>query len=135
MARAVQIDIELNLTFDCVIRGHHISKSFWTPIIGDRLECRHDANVDAISKDPDSIGVFHNNIVVGHTPGGNVSQLLNSFLNSNSRAQLFAVPTGKRVYEFGLVVPCQYLATLPKGCESAKKNIQTLKEQLQSLPF
>lgn len=127
MARTNHVQLFYELDFDCVIRGHHVSKDFWTPVKGEVLVCQHDSSPEAQQHDQNSIGVFRNGQVVGHTPGNNVSALLKHFLMSHAEAQLIAIPTGKRKYEVGLVVPCKYKAMLPRA---NKCNIEILKQEL-----
>ena len=37
--------------FTSVIRGHHIYKSVWTPILGEKLTCREDDRMEARQHD------------------------------------------------------------------------------------
>ena len=48
-------------------------------------------------------------ILVGHIPI-EISQLLYHFLNAHLSNKLWAMPTGKRKREIGLVVPARFLA-------------------------
>ena len=54
------------MEFDAPIRGHHIYKSTWTPIINEILICRKDTRDEAIKNDPYSIGVYKGMGLVGH---------------------------------------------------------------------
>ena len=130
MARTMQI--EFHLTFACVIRGHHAYKNIWTPAKGERLECHHDSSPDASKHDADSIGIYKDNVVVGHAPK-EISRLLNFFLKSNAEARLIAIPNGQRTYEFGLVVPSNYVAILPKSVKFAEKNMEIMKKKLTEI--
>ena len=48
-----------------VVRGHHIYKSVWTPVLGEELECRKETNN---SSDPYAIAVLKTAAIVGHIP-------------------------------------------------------------------
>ena len=53
--------------FTSCIRGHHISKAFWTPTVGETLRCEME-NDNAT--DPYAVAVLEseNAITVGHVP-------------------------------------------------------------------
>ena len=135
MARSMpQTQFAYQVDFDCVIRGHHISMHFWTPLIGKEiLPCRHDASAQAQQHDANSIGVYKNNAIVGHTAGGEMSKLLHQFLLTHAEARLVATPSGERKKEVGLVVSCTYRATLPRSAKSAKRNLEILKQELTKI--
>ena len=42
--------------FTSVIRGHHIYKSVWTPILGEKLTCREDDRKEARQHDEYAMG-------------------------------------------------------------------------------
>ena len=122
------------LEFDSVIRGHHASKETWTPMPEEEiLACQPDTSHQAQQKDDYAIGVWKNNEVVGHVPGGAMSKLLHQFLLSHKEARLTAVPTHNRAYEVGLVVPCVYKATLPRSAKLGKENMEILKQKLMEI--
>ena len=46
------------LEFETVARGHHICKSMWTPVAGEKLHCHHDTRDEAKSHDDYAIGIY-----------------------------------------------------------------------------
>ena len=134
MARTgyLEYGVKFSLQFDSIIRGHHVSKQFWKPSKGEKLECRQDLSDDALVYDADSIGVYRNNVVVGHIPI-ELSSLINHFLKSNDQVCLSAIPTGKRKFEHGLVVPCTYSATWISSLWCIKRKFQILKRELENI--
>jgi len=97
------------------------------------LACQPDTSHEAQQKDGYVIGVWKNNEVVGHDPGGAMSKLLHQFLFTHKEAILNAVPSHNRVYELGLAVPCIYKATLPRSAKLGKENLEILKQELMKI--
>ena len=118
------------LEFETVSRGHHIYKSVWTPVFGEKLHCHHDTRDEAKSHDDYAIGIYkpvdtamkEKEALVGHLPI-ELSFLLCKFLESENCGLLFS-PTGPRLQEDGLVVPGKYIAKRPK------KRLEVLKHEL-----
>ena len=50
---------------DSCIRGHHVSKGFWTPVINEDLVC---AQESGNSHDPYAVAIKKGSVVVGHVP-------------------------------------------------------------------
>ena len=113
MARTTKFQLKLN--FECDIRGLHAFKRFWDPVLEENLKCQPDSSPKATDKDPNAIGVWKENIVVGHIPK-QISELVRHFLELEG-AKLDSSPIGKRKFDFlnGLVVPARYTARLPKA--------------------
>lgn len=121
MARASPIEYKMyyRVSFETVIRGHHVYKYTWTPKINEVLQCEEDTRAEAKEYDANAIGVYvmktddANKTLAGHVPI-ELSQLLSYFLQANAENQLAAQVTGKRKREVGLVVPAKFTAFTPK---------------------
>ena len=87
---------------DSVVRGHHVYKSIWTPVIGEELnlECK-----ESNKHDEYAVAVRKNGETVGHMPHS-FSRISWYFLK-NAR-EIRCVITGKRKHGLGLEVPCTY---------------------------
>ena len=98
---------------DSCIRGHHVSKDFWTPVINEELVC---AQESGNSHDPYAVAIKKGSVVVGHVPR-KISAICLLFLRvetitatvTDSRQYLNDLPQG------GLEVPCVF-----KFCGEAK---------------
>ena len=86
----------------------------------EKLQCFKDTREEANDYDKYAIGVYREQkteqietekerILVGHIPI-EISQLLYHFLNAHPSNKLWAMSTGKREREIGLVVPARFLA-------------------------
>ena len=64
------------------IRGHHVYKEIWTPQKGDTLYCRKYNRSEALEFDKHAVGVFKEDILVGHVPV-EVSRIISYFLQAN----------------------------------------------------
>ena len=110
--------------FDTIIRGHHVYRSVWTPVLDEVLECQEDTRTEAKEHDENAIGVYKTpdskdtkqpaiskkiKILAGHVPI-ELSRLLKNFLGTNEENRLFAKVAGKRKREIGLVVPARFCA-------------------------
>ena len=122
MARAVyttkNVELFYKIKFDTAIRGHHVYKNSWTPIMGQELFCKHDQREEATETDVNAIGIYkdigmHENDLVGHAPI-ELSCLLNDFLKSSETNLLKVTVAGKRKREVGLVVPGKFCAYTKK---------------------
>ena len=49
----------------CVIRGHHVYKDIWTPVLGQVLDTRQE---HGNTNDQYTVSVLHHGLVVGHIP-------------------------------------------------------------------
>ena len=118
MARLSPIKFEMGykIEFQTAIRGHHIYKDVWVPLIGQELICKADNREEAIEYGKNAIGAFKTGdpeTLVGHLPI-ELSCLLKYFLEASPENNLIAVVTGKRKREVGLVVPAKYVALTKK---------------------
>ena len=100
-----------------VIRGHHVYKRIWTPVIGEVLDAERERNN---SSDKHAVAVTRNGSIVGHVPR-EMSRIAAYFLTRGGR--ITAEVTGPRKYGKGLEVPCMYTF-------SGKKKIVAKLEQL-----
>ena len=107
-----KFEIGCKIEFQTAIRGHHIYKDVWVPLIGQELICKADNCEEAIEYYKNAIGVFKTGdpeTLVGHLLI-ELSCLLKYFLEASPENNLIAVVTGKRKREVGLVVPAKYVA-------------------------
>ena len=132
MARLSPIKFEMGykIEFQTAIRGHHICKDVWVPLIGQELICKADNREEAIEYDKNAIGVFKTGdpeTLVGHLPI-ELSCLLKYFPEASPENNLIAVVTRKRKRGAGLVVPAKYEA-LTKNKTFASILLQKLTEK------
>jgi len=61
MARESPVEFKMyfKIHFETVIRGHHVYKHTWTPVLDEVLECEEDTRAEAKEYDSNSIGVYH----------------------------------------------------------------------------
>ena len=97
--------------FSSVIRGHHVYKAAWCPIIGESLACRKDDRKEAKEHDEYAVGTYleADNKLVGHVPM-ELSFLIFTFLKACHENNVQVKVTGSRRLENGLVVPGSFLA-------------------------
>ena len=99
---------------DSCIRGHHISKDFWTPVINEELVC---AQESGNSHDPYAVAIKKGSVVVGHVPR-KISAICSLFLRVKTITA--TVTDSHRQYsndlpQGGVEVPCVF-----KFCGEAK---------------
>ena len=91
-----------SFAFESVIRGHHIYKSMWCPVLDEELIlCEelnnlHDRNAVSIKKEDN---------VVGHVPR-ELARVVKKFLRKGGKA--ICIVSGPRKRGKGLEVPCTY---------------------------
>ena len=75
------------IEFTGPVRGHHIYKDCWTPIIGEKQICKSDPREEAKTYDKHALGVSKfvdgESILVGHVPIDELSRLLSFFLTTD----------------------------------------------------
>ena len=87
------------------IRGHHVYKTTWTPVVGETLQvCREPSN----SYDVYAVSVEKEEHTVGHVPR-EVSRVFSIFLLQGGN--ISCEVTGHRKFGKGLEVPCCYKLT------------------------
>lgn len=106
------------MKFKAAIRGHHVYKVTWTPILDEVLICKKDNGEEAKEYDLNAVGVYKespeegNLDLAGHVPI-ELSRVLAGFLAASETNSLTVNVCGKRKREVGLVVP---------GCYRARTN-------------
>ena len=85
-----------------MIRGHHIYKSIWTPVVGEELTLQQE---DGNDHDIHAVAVVGDGDVVGHVPRS-ISRVSWFFLVRGGRIKCRV--TGRRKFGNGLEVPCVY---------------------------
>lgn len=109
--RMATFSSEDNETFslDSIIRGHHVYKLHWIPVLGQELEVQAEPDN---THDPRAVATCLDGNVVGHLPI-EFSRVAWHFLNHGG--QISCVVTGQRKYSDvpnkGLEVPCTYTFT------------------------
>ena len=101
MARSHKITYEKQYSceFESVVRGHHIYKRIWKPVVGEKLKCKHDTREEAQLYDEFAVGTYlpvndGEEELVGHVPI-ELSFLLCKYLARDGCCLEFT-PTGSR---------------------------------------
>ena len=89
------------------VRGYHIYKETWTPLVGEEYECRIEPDN---SEDPYAVAIVAAGSTVGHVPRV-MSAAFSLFLRREG--QIVCTITGSRRYSHdlpqgGLELPCTY---------------------------
>ena len=114
-------------SFDSVIRGHHIYKEVWSPVIGEILTCEEEpGNVNDLF----AVAIKRSGIVVGHIPR-TISSVCCLFLR---RGTISCEVIGHRQYSLdlpqgGLDVPCRLTFT------GIQEDIEKVKKLLEKAPI
>ena len=107
MARASPIEFKMyfKVHFETVIRGHHVYKHTWTPVIDQVLQSEKDRRAEAQEHDSNAVSVYlvttqwdAKKTLAGHVPI-ELSHLLKNFLEAEAGNKLCAQVTGKRKRE------------------------------------
>ena len=107
-----------------IMRGHHIYKVLWTPVIGEELTVTPEENNN---HNRHTIAVMKGGEVVGHVPR-ELSRILYFFLRRSGSCVLCVI-TGRRKYGVGLEVPCVYKINGQSKCiEKLKRLLNTAVE-------
>ena len=111
--------MEFDFRFESVIRGHHVYKTMWTPIVGELLQL---ALENGNAHDVYAVTVLKNACTVGHVPR-EISRIFYFFLSHDGTIEAEVV--GHRKKGHGLEVPCWYtLNGKPKYIKRAKKLLE-----------
>ena len=110
MSRTTIINFEMfyKVEFACAVRGHHVYKTSWTPVLNEGLSCKKDTREEALSHDKHTVGVFKKDgTLVGHVPI-EMSRIIDYFMQKNEKNFVTATVIGPRKREIGLVVPANF---------------------------
>ncbi len=103
------------------VRGHHVYKATWTPVIGEELTVTPE---ESNNHDHHAIAVMKDDEIVGHVPR-ELSRILYFFLR-RSGSRVSCEITGRRKFGVGLEVPCVYKINGPSKCiEKLKRLLNT----------
>ena len=60
MARSLPVEFKMyfKVDFETVIRGHHVYKSVWSPVMDQVFDCKRDTRAEAQEHDSTAIGVY-----------------------------------------------------------------------------
>ena len=109
----VEFKMYYKVDFETVIRGHHVYKSVWSPVMGQVLGCKRDMRAEAQEHDSNAIGAYiisnQKETLARHVPI-ELSRLLKNLIEAKAGNKLSARVTGKRKREVGLVVPAKFSA-------------------------
>ena len=97
----VAYELRYEISFGAPIRGHHVYKEMWTPQIGETLYCKNDNRQEALQFDKHAVGVFKDDVLVGHVPI-EVSRIISYFLQTTLREEILA---GRKFGGFGGFCP------------------------------
>ena len=109
---------ESTFELESVIRGHHIYKELWTPVVGESLDVQREPSN---AYDCSAVSVLRDGTVVGHVPR-EVRRPFQSFLLTGG--SITCEVLGHRRYGKGLEVPCLYKFRASR--EAVKKVKKTL---------
>ena len=112
MSRTAIVNFEMfyKVEFTCAIRGHHVYKTSWTPVLNEKLECKKDSREEAPSHDKHSVRVFkRDETLVGHIPI-EVSRIIDYIMQNNEKNFVSAMVVGPRRREIGLIVLAKFSA-------------------------
>ena len=88
---------------ESVVRGHHVYKAIWTPVIGEELEVKTEEDNN---HDQHAVAVVKDGLVIGHMPRL-VAELSWFFLKRDG--SITCRITGRRKFGVGLEVPCMFV--------------------------
>ena len=96
----------MEFAIDSCVRGHHVSKTFWSPTLGEELLCEHESGNPT---DPYAVAVLNNTVTVRHVPR-KISATCSLFLRNNGT--ILCTITGSRRFsahlpQGGLEVRCK----------------------------
>ena len=92
---------------ESTIRGHHVYKSLWTPVIGEKL-C---IQIEEDSAFDDFTVAIWKDVIVGHVPR-ELARICWYFLKKRHSSMICKITEHRRLSEVegkGLVVPCVYI--------------------------
>ena len=117
---ASQGDTTESFILESVVRGHHIYKRIWTPVLGERLQVKVEEDN---SNDARAVAVQKCGVVVGHLPR-EIARIVWYFLKRGGLG--WCEITGRRKKGKGLEVPCVYTFS---GPHKLVKKLETLVQE------
>ena len=96
-ADSIPILLVSDVEMKSYIKGHHVYKHLWTPVINEHLSSEMEPNN---IKDKYAVCVKKNNVVIGHLPlgkSGKFAKMIFYFLRADPYAKCVVVVTGKAV--------------------------------------
>ena len=113
---------------ESVVRGHHVYKVIWTPVIGEELEVRTEDDND---HDQHAVAVVKDGVVIGHMP--RLAAEVSWFFLKRGGSITCRI-TGNRKFGVGLEVPCTYVySSCAKTVNKLSKLLDHI-DQPQSCP-
>ncbi len=91
------------LQVESIVRGHHVYKCIWTPVLEEELLTEQEDNN---GYDNYAVCVKKGSIIIGHLPRS-FSRISWFFLGHGGRIK--CIITGRRKRGLGLEVPCTYI--------------------------
>ena len=114
---------------ESLVRGHHIYKRMWTPVVGESLPLSLEEEID---NDPRAAAVLKCGIVVGHVPR-ETARTVWYFLK---RGGCGTCEIGWRKKGKGLEVPCVYTFSGPwKVLKKLQSILQSIHTSVYSCPY
>ena len=110
-------------TVESVVRGHHIYKAVWTPVIGEALALEVE---EGTHEEEYAVAILKTGMVVGHVPR-ELSRIF--FFSLQHGGIIQCTVTGHRKHGLGLEVPCSY--TLYGKPKYIKRLVKLLSKQRQ----
>ena len=121
----------MKLVYPCVVRGFHVYRVYWDPVIGEKLTTQPDPDGRTFG-DKHSVAVMKDGMTVGHLPK-DIACLAKYFIVHGGKITCRVTGKKKRskMLRGGLEVPCTYEFTM-KG-KIAPPIIGRLKDKLGRL--
>ena len=121
----------MKFVYPCVVRGFHVYRFYWDPVIGEKLTTQPDPDGRKFG-DKHSVAVMKDGMTVGHLPK-DISCLAKYFIVH--RGTITCKETGNKkrskMLHGGLEVPCTYEFAIEGNAAAAI--IQRLKDKLKRL--
>ena len=132
MAEGAAADEE-SFLLGSTVRGHHIFKRIWTPVIGQLLQVQAGTGNE---RDPHAVATVHNDAIVGHLPC-EISQIAFYFLQHGGH--IICEVTGRRKLSDapnkGLVIPCLYTFWGKPTMIKRLVKVMTIKDKNQMIVY
>ena len=111
---------------ESVIRGHHVYKSVWHPVLGEQLYLERE---NSNRHDRHAVSVMKDGTIIGHVP----RELSSAYYHFIRRGGAISCEvTGRRKHGVGLEVPCLYKMIGSKKLVEKMRSLTTSKKKLKS---